>query len=237
MDRESGGLSQLRRPWSEGQVPMSGARLPKAFPRRFCRPLSVHSRVAPPIYVQQPVTNASPNRNQVILQRRQRGASRREVAREFGLSIARIAAIEQEDAQAKALAARSARMEEEMRRANDLDKAWPVADLVEALGLPVIFRMRLLDHFGRGCKTQLSLRELFDLVVAPTAETSPGFRPIPLLQVWGVGKIGRRHVITALAGLDMGRRCNTAWRDHFARLAPSWLVAEMARSPGRTMEG
>lgn len=181
--------------------------------------------------------NGSPNRNALILQRRQRGVSCREVAREFGLSVARIRAIEREAAEAKSLAARCTRVREEMCRADDLEKAWPVADMVEALGLPVLFRVRLLAYFEESGKEQLSLRELFNLVVLPTAEVSPEAWTIPILRVWGVGKIGLRYVLAALADLDMGRHCNEAWRGHFARCAPSWLQEEVTRKTGRTVEG
>lgn len=181
--------------------------------------------------------NNSRNRNELILRRRRLGDPRREVAREFGLSVSRISAIEREAAEAKSLAARRARVREEMVRADDLDKAWPVASIVEALGLPVIFRVRLLDYFEESGKEQISLREFFSMVVAPSPETAPRFQPIPILRVWGVGRIGRRRVIAALQSLDMGRQSNEAWRDLFARFAPSWLLEEVTQRPGRTVEG
>lgn len=170
--------------------------------------------------------HSSPNRNSLILQQRRRGVSRRDVAREFGLSVSRIGAIEKEAASAKSSSARCARVREKLHRADDLDKAWPVTELVEALGLPVIFRVRLLSYFEEGSKEQLSLRELFNLVVSSTSDVTREVSNVTL-PVWGIGKIGLCSVLFAMARLNMGRHCNVEWRSHFARFAPSWLREEM----------
>lgn len=82
-------------------------------------------------------------RNQQVLQLLQEGVSRRELARKFNLSVSRIAFIRKEFEDEEALKARRVRVREELRNTDDPDKKWAVADLIDALDLKAVFRMRV----------------------------------------------------------------------------------------------
>jgi hypothetical protein len=96
--------------------------------------------------------------------------SQTEVARRFNLSPSRVNLIEKQDAETRAMEGRRARMIKQLQDANDMDKLWPVEDLLDALGLIVVTRKRLVDHFAEKRQDQISLRELMDMCLdAPVA--------------------------------------------------------------------
>jgi hypothetical protein len=64
---------------------------------------------------------------------RKEGAHRLEVARRFNLSLSRIDQIEMTDMADRATAERRAQLREAIRSADDLDKMWPVIDLLDAV--------------------------------------------------------------------------------------------------------
>ncbi|HRZ58561.1 MAG TPA: hypothetical protein P5525_24235, partial [Candidatus Paceibacterota bacterium] len=66
---------------------------------------------------------------------RAQGVTRQEIARLFRITPDRVTMIEQEAATEKAQAERRAQLQAEMRLADDLDKVWPVVNLVDALHL------------------------------------------------------------------------------------------------------
>jgi hypothetical protein len=108
-------------------------------------------------------TTAVEKRNQQIVRMRQAGVSRKEVAARFKLSRSRIQMIEKQDAAERSMAERRARLREDILAADDPDRFWPVIDLVDALDLLVVTRKRLIDHFVKEGKQQISLRELMDM--------------------------------------------------------------------------
>ena len=63
--------------------------------------------------------------------------SQTEVARRFNLSPSRIYLIEKQDAAERLLAERRTRLREEIRAADELERMWPVEDLIDAVGLIV----------------------------------------------------------------------------------------------------
>jgi hypothetical protein len=152
-----------------------------------------------------------PERNRQILQMRQEGVSKKEVARRFGLSPTRIWLIERRDRADSSVADRRTQLRENIRVADDLDKMWPVNDLADAIGLVVVTQKRLLDHFEATGKSQISLRELMGMCLAAPVE-GLGFMMPPLLRVRGVGRTGYWSVVNGLTGMDLGSRCNQQWQ-------------------------
>ena len=106
---------------------------------------------------------------------------------------------------------RRAKSREEIRAVADLDRMWPVNDLVDAIGLIVVTRKRLLDHFAEVGKQQITLREFMDRCLDAPVE-GLDLMMSPLLRVRGVGKIGFWSVVNGLTGMDLGDRCNEEWR-------------------------
>jgi DNA-binding transcriptional MerR regulator len=156
-------------------------------------------------------------RNKQILQLRNEGVSRKEVATKFELSRCRIQLIEKQDAAESTLAERRAQLREEIRTADHLDRLWPITDLLDALLLIVVTRKRLIDHFVKLGKEQLSLRELMDMCLEAPVEGFD-FMSTPLLRVHGLGKKGFWSVVNRLTEMDLGERVNQEWKKRLAQI-------------------
>jgi len=150
-------------------------------------------------------------RNRQILQLRKAGSSQADLARRFKLSRGRIHQLAKQDAADKSLAESRARLREEIRAVDDLERMWPVEGLINAVELLVVTRKRLLDHFVKAGKRQISLRELMDMCLDAPVE-GLDFMMSPLLRVYGVGKKGFWSVVNGLTEMDLGIRCKEEWR-------------------------
>jgi len=158
-----------------------------------------------------------PERNRQILQLRKEGMSPTEVARRFKLSPSRIYLIEKQDAATRSMAERRIKLREDIRAADDLERMWVVGDLVDAVGLIVVTKKRLRDHFVAVGKVQLSFRELMDMCLDAPVE-GLDFMMSPLLRVRGVGKKGFWSVVNGLTGMNLGNRCNQEWKMRLAKV-------------------
>jgi hypothetical protein len=156
-------------------------------------------------------------RNRQILGLRKEGVSMKEVARKLGLSPSRIYLVEKQDAADRSFAERRAKLQEEIRTADDLDKMWPSEDLIDALGLIVVMKKRMLDHFVQTGKNQMSLRELMDMCLDSPIEGRDWMSPA-LLRVWGVGKKGFWSVVNGLTHVHWGDRCNQQWQTRLVKV-------------------
>ncbi len=162
-------------------------------------------------------------RNRQILAMRSEGASRQEVARGFGLSPGRIYLLERRDTADKSMAERRAKLQEGIRAADDPEKMWPLNDMVDAIGLIVVTKKRLLDHFARTGKSQIALRELMEMCSDFSEENGDSKSP-SLLRVCGVGKKGFWSVVNGLTSLDQGSRCNEEWRNKLVEVKRNWGI-------------
>jgi hypothetical protein len=158
-----------------------------------------------------------PERNRQILELRHQGLSRTEVARKFKLSPSRIYLIEKQDEADRSMGERRTKLREEIRAADDMDGTWPVEELVDALGLIVVTRKRLMDHFVEKGQSQISLREFMDMCLDVPIEGRNWMSP-PLYRVKGVGKIGYWSVVNGLTSMDLGSRCNQEWQWRLVRV-------------------
>ena len=143
--------------------------------------------------------------------------SQTDVARRFNLSPSRVYLIEKQDAATRAMEGRRATMVKQLQESNDMDKLWPVEDLLDALGLIVVTRKRLVDHFAEKNQDQISLREFMDLCLDVPVE-GMNFTMTPLLRVYGLGKKGFWSVVKGLTDLDMGTRCNQEWQARLVKV-------------------
>jgi len=155
---------------------------------------------------------------------RREGFSQTEVARQFKLSPSRIHLIEKRDAADRSMGERRARLRGEIRAADDPEKLWPVNDLLDAVGLVVVTKKRLVDHFMEVRKQEIGLREFMDMcLVAPVEGLN--FMMSPLLRVRGVGKIGFWSVVNGLTGMELGSRCNEEWQKRLVQVKRQWGIA------------
>ncbi len=137
-------------------------------------------------------------RKRRIVEMRAQGVTRQEIARLFRITPGRVAMIEQRAATEQAQAEQRGQLQAELRLADDLDKTWPVLNLLDALHLLPVARTRLLAHLAEQHKARMSLREFMDLVVAEHGDPSDVFARTPLLRARGIGKIGFYSVAAEL---------------------------------------
>lgn len=180
--------------------------------------------------------NAIRKRNEQIVQLLDQGVSRRALARQFSLTPSRIALIQREVAGEKSLNARRARLREQIRQADDLDKTWPIIDLIDALWLIVITRVRLIAHFEELHKSQMTLRQFMDSLITESPDAASGSMAVPLLQVKGIGKKGFYSVIAEMAETDLGLRCNQEWHRRMIKLQRLWNIPPWPPNPRHTDE-
>ena len=106
-----------------------------------------------------------------------------------------------------------------------MNKLWPINDLLDALGLIVVTRKRLVDHFVEKKQDRISMRELMDMCVAVPVE-GQDYTMTPLLRVYGLGKKGFWSVVKGLTDLDMGAKCNQEWQARLVKVMikhnPAW---------------
>ncbi len=172
-------------------------------------------------------------RNRRIVEMRAQGVTRQEIARLFGITPGRVAMIEQRAATEQAQAEQRGQLQAELRLADDLDRTWPVLNLLDALHLLAVARARLLTHLGEQHKTRISLREFMDLVVSDHGDPSEVFARTPLLGVRGIGKIGYYSVAAELTETDLGPRCNAEWQRRLAVLRREWRIPSWPPNPRR----
>jgi hypothetical protein len=172
-------------------------------------------------------------RNQRIVEMRAQGVTCQEIARLLGITPGRVAMIELRAATERAQAEQRGQLQAELRLADDLDKTWPVLNLLDALHLLAVARARLLTHLGERHKTRMSLREFMDLVVSEHGDPSEVFARTPLLRVRGIGRIGYYSVAAELTETDLGPRCNAEWQRRLAVLRCEWRIPSWPPNPRR----
>ncbi len=164
-------------------------------------------------------------RNRKILQMLKEGMAQSEVAKQFQLSPSQVYLIEKQDAANRAMEERRTRMLKTLQAADDMEKLWPVGDLLDALGLIVVTRKRLVNHFAEMTLEHISLRQFMDMCLDAPVE-GLDFPMTPLLGVYGLGKKGFWSVVKGLTDLDMGTRCNQEWKTRLVKVMikhnPAW---------------
>jgi hypothetical protein len=108
---------------------------------------------------------------------------------------------------------------QEFRRADDLDRKWKVADLLDALLLMTTTRTALRWWFEGNRIEETSLREFMELVISEKTHAKPGYLIAPLLDMRCVGVKGFWSAVRRLLESDIGERCNQEWRKRIARLS------------------
>ena len=87
----------------------------------------------------------------------------------------------------------------------------PVEGMVDAIGVMVVAKKRLMDHCVTVGKKEISLRELMDMCLDVPVEGREFMMP-PLFRVRGVGIIGFWSGVNGLTKLDLGERCKEEWQ-------------------------
>lgn len=146
------------------------------------------------------------------------GASKKVIALAVGLSNQALHPVLKKFDAERVAKERSAQLLQEIRWEDDLDRTWKVEQLMAALLLPVRARISLGYSWERTMVTELSLRELMDLVISNEAHPKPGFLLTPLVDFRNVRLKTFWETVRQLTELDLGDHCNQEWRRRFEKL-------------------
>ena len=155
--------------------------------------------------------NVNSRRNLEILQLLGEGVAAREVAQRFRLSVWRVDTIRAQAKEEAALRKRGRAARTQIRAANDIDRHWPVETLVAAFELDPRTRNCLERVLRDAAKTEPSLRDLLDLLVADVDETADGRALLPNLWRRGLGTITFASVAIALCRANLGQAFRREW--------------------------
>ena len=163
-------------------------------------------------------------RNLQILKMSRAGAGHRTIARRFNRSRSSIDVIVRRLQEDEQQAKRNTQFLESIRRADDLDRRWPVPGLIAALRLLSGTRTALLRHFEECGTDTVSLRTLMNWAMPEPASPDGQSGLTPLLKIRGVGKKGFWSVVIQITALDLGDRSNQQWGQKLAKLKLAWKI-------------
>lgn len=108
--------------------------------------------------------------------------------------------------------------------ADDLDRSWPVEDLLNALGLIAMTRTALQNHWEEREMVTISLRRLMEMAHPITdANSDPDeFVLSPLFGIRSIGKKGFWSVVKGINELQLEGRCYQEWRQRLVLILRSW---------------
>ena len=165
-------------------------------------------------------------RNLEILERSRRGEKHDKIAERYNLCRSRIDIIIQDFADEEQWQKRCDELFTAIRQADDLNRNWPVENLVETLVLLPMTRSFLKRHFQERRVMECSLKNLMEMAIPNALDTSdPSRRSMPLLTVHGVGKKGFWSVVNRLTHLDLGGQFNEEWKRRLVILRREWKIA------------
>jgi hypothetical protein len=157
-------------------------------------------------------------RNRKIFRLASDGIFHSKIANAFKLSPSRIRIIVRKINWKNATAERRKTIAQAMYHADDLDKFWPVSDMVVVLNALTVTSKALLEHFASLQKEQISLREIMDMAIPETDESSS-----PLYRITFIGKKGYWSIVNGLSAITFNERCNAEWDRKLVRLRRSLM--------------
>lgn len=166
------------------------------------------------------MTNRVKERNLLILQMRQAGVPVREIAEKFKISKTLVGKAIQRFRDKELFRQKRTALIEQIRQANDLDKKWNAAELIEALQLLKVTQTGLTFHLED--IVEISLRELMDLTIKGVDEK--GHLIVPLLSVRCVGKYGFHSMVNRLTEIDFGSAFNGEWKTRLEMMERCWRM-------------
>lgn len=146
------------------------------------------------------------------------GASNKDIALAVGVSREALRLVFKKFEAEKAAGDRSVKLLTGIRLVDDLDRKWKVSELLDALLLTTRTRTTIENRCEWKKVTELSLREVMELVISDKPHTKPGFLITPLLDCRNVSLKTFWETVRRLAELDLGERCNKEWGRRLSRL-------------------
>lgn len=149
-------------------------------------------------------------RNRIIVERWSEGTSVNYIAAEFGISCTMVRHVLQDHAQAEERRARCSVLLEAIRAANDIDREWDRADLLDCMDYPQRVR-RLLDRC-LASPSRISLRQLMDWCLPVVHEEAGMYEWLPALGKYGFGSYGVGDLIRSIDRMDFGPAFGAEWK-------------------------
>jgi hypothetical protein len=175
-------------------------------------------------------------RNVRIRQMQESGASMADIASNFDMSVEAVRSVcHKLDANAAARQ-RCWDLLQEFRRADDLDKNWTVAEVLNALRLMTTTRTGLSWTFAWSKTEQISLRGFMELVISERTHAQAGYLITPLLDIRNIGVKGFWTAVGRLTEADLGEKCNREWRRRLARLRQASRIVGLRRTWSKPCE-
>jgi len=156
------------------------------------------------------------DRDARIRQMQVNGASKKEIALAVSISNQALHLVLKKFEAERVAKERSAQLLQEIRWEDDPDRKWKVEQLTDALLLPIRARTSLGYRWKK--VTELSLRDLMELVISDNPHPKPGFLLTPLVDFRNVRLKTFWETVERLTELDLGERCNQEWRRRLERL-------------------
>lgn len=152
------------------------------------------------------------------------GMTSGDASQRFGISRDRIRQILRRDERERALAQRRPSLTSAIRLADDLDRGWPMADILEVLKLPSVTRNALELFWTTGTRAtsccQIRLRELMDLITPAPAPR--GYMTLPALYIRYVGKCGIDALVRGISRLELSGACRLEWERRLKLFKAEW---------------
>ena len=102
-------------------------------------------------------------------------------------------------------------MLDELLNTKDPNRKWPAEEMIQALGLPIRLAHSFSHHDDEPPR-QLSLQELFDLVISDDDDPRPGYLISPMLDRRCVGMKAFWKAVAGLNAADFQSNIKEIWR-------------------------
>jgi len=157
------------------------------------------------------MTKLQQRRNEIV-DLRQQGLTYREIAERFDISPSRVGQILKRHQRDQERSRKTERFLEEIRRSNDLDKKWPIAEFLDTIGIRLQLKTCLSEYLDRDGTHGISLRELMDMFI-PRQERPPRdfFDLLPAYRTKWVGSKTYATIIKRLTRADLGSAFAEGW--------------------------
>lgn len=167
------------------------------------------------------------------------GMTTKEVASRLRIPIGHVWHVAVRDKEAGEWAIRGERARQEIRACDDIDRKWPMPDVIDALQLPTRARTGLVSYYDDQKAMRLSLRELMDFVVPEKPIPDRQFGCTNVTRLRNVGRLGFWAILERLSTLDLGEKAKVEWKRKLELLRrygrkkdlPAWVWKSHERNP------
>ncbi len=102
----------------------------------------------------------------------------------------------------------------DLANADDMTKEWPKLELLLLLGFPASARNSLCRWYWKE-KDAVTLAEVFELVISSDRDPRPSYLISKMLDVQCIGIKTFFSVVSHMAELNFGKRCNLVWKNKY----------------------